>query len=808
MEGLTHDLRQTLRGLWKRPGFAAITVVTLGLGIGASTAIFSAVHAVLFRDLPYGNPEQIVVVFHENALTGERGFGLSPANARDIGENSELLTDVAVAEPWSLDLEIDGRAQAVRAWAVSEGFFDALGVEPLFGRSFVEADYVGTESPVVLVGHRSWQNRFGGDSALVGRTLTFQEGPATVAGILGPDFKLPDEAEFWVPRMPRDSDGVQRSADYMLGVGRLRPGASMEQAQTELTRIGASLAELHPEDNASTTFRAASLREHLFGDVQTPLLVLLAAVGLVLLIACGNVAGLMLARGARRQREYALRGALGASTTRLIRQITLESAVLAALGCVLGIGITYLGVQVIGRLGPDHLPRIDEVAIDSSVLLFAVAVSAVSALLSGIAPSIKLSRPELATALSDGSRSATSGPGSLRVRNRLVVVEVAAAVVLLVGAGLLSRSFTTLLDEELGFDPTGRLAVQVFAYDGYDSAEDRAAFVRQAIENLESLPGVSGVALTSSVPSATDGQLASIDIDLRFTIGDRPAPPEGQEPVAAISQVSPGFFDVMQMPIVDGRAFDIGDDPDGVPVVIVNEALARRYFGDGSPIGETVVIGFRPIPREVVGVVANVRPQGYESEPRPEVYFPMSQFGTSSLTFVLESEVEAATLVTPAMDAIWNANPAQSIWGAATLDGLLDDWLTERTFNLLLMGSLAAIALILSGIGIYGLVSFSVEERVAEMGIRRALGGGAASILTMVLVEGTRLAAVGLALGLALAYPLTRFIQGMLHGVEAADPVVLMGLVVAVMAVAAVAAALVPALRAVRADPMTALRTE
>ncbi len=807
MDGLIHDLRQTLRGLWKRPGFAAITVLTLGLGIGASTAIFSAVHAVLFRELPYDDPEEVVVVFHENTVSGERGFGLSPSNARDIHETSELLSHVAVAEPWSLDLEVDGRAQALRAWAVSDGFFEAVGVEPIQGRSFTEAEYAGTENPVVLVGHRSWQNRFGGDPELVGKTLAFQQGGVTVAGILGPDFKLPDEAELWVPRAPQPYDANQRSADYMLGVARLRPGATVQQAQTELTRIGASLAEAYPEDMGNTSFRAVPLREHLFGDVRTPLMVLLAAVGLVLLIACGNVAGLMLARGARRQREYALRGALGASTTRLVRQITVESLILAAFGCLLGIGITYLGVGVIGRLGPDHLPRIDEVAIDGSVLLFAVAVSAISAVLSGITPSIKLSRPELASALGDGSRGSTRGPGSLRVRNRLVVVEVAAAVVLLVGAGLLTRSFTTLLDEELGFDPDGRLAVQVFAYDGYETPEARAAFVREAIENLEALPGVSGVALTSSVPSATDGQLASIDIDLRFTIGDRAAPPPGQEPIAAISQVSPGFFEVMEMPIVEGRAFDDADDADGVQVVVVNEALARRHFGDQSPIGETLVIGFRPLPREVVGVVADIRPQGYESEPRPEVYFPLNQFGTGSLTFVVASEVDAGTLVAPSMEAIWNANPAQSIWGTATLDSLLDDWLTERTFNLLLMASLAVIALALAGIGIYGLISFSVEERVAEMGIRRALGGGAASILKMVLVEGTRLAALGLALGLILAYPLTRFIQGMLHGVEAADPVVLLGLVLAVMVVAGLAA-FVPAMRAVRADPMTALRTE
>lgn len=807
MDGLGHDIRQVVRGLRKRPGFTVVTAVTLGLGIGASTAIFSAVHTVLLRDLPYGEPERIVAVFHEDTETGERGSGLSPANARDIVEGSELLTAVAVAEPWSLDLEIDGRAQAVRAWAVSEGFFEALGVEPLHGRSFTTDEYAGAGDPVVLVGHRSWLNRFGGDPDLVGSTLTFQQGSVTVVGILGPDFKLPDEAELWVPRWPREEDQYDRAGDYMMGVGRIRPGATVEQAQTELHRIARSLGELYPETNASMTFRAVPLQEHLLGDVRTPLLVLLAAVGLVLLIACGNVAGLMLARGARRRREYALRGALGASTGRLVRQIALESAVFAALGCVLGIALAHLGTDVLARLGPDHLPRIEELSVDGTVLGFAVAISAVSALLSGMVPSIRLSRPDLAGALSDGSRSATRGPGGLRLRNRVVVVEIAAAVVLLVGAGLLSRSFTSLLDEELGFEPTNRLAVQVFAYDGYDGPEDRGAFIRQATDNIRAIPGVEDVALTSSVPAANDGVLASIDIDLRFTIVDRAAPPAGQEPVAAISQVSAGFFDVVAMPIVEGRGFQPSDDPDAPMVIVVNEALARRHFGDRSPVGESLNIGYRPVPREIVGVVTDIRPQGHASEPRPEVYFPLTQFGTSSLTFVAEASVDAAPLIQPAKDAIWKANPAQSIWGAATLEDLLADWLDERAFNLLLMGSLAAIALALAGIGIYGLVSFSVEERVAEMGIRRALGGGAGSILGMVLAEGARLAGLGLIVGLVAAYPMTRFIQGMLHGVEATDPVVLTGLVVLVMLVASVAA-LVPALRAVRTDPMRVLRTE
>lgn len=806
MDGFWHDVSQAARALGKRPGFTFVSVVTLGLGIGASTSIFSAVHAVLIRELPYGEPHRIVALFHEDAETGERGSGLSPANARDLRERSELLTAVAVAEPWSLDLEVEGRTESVRAWAVSSGFFEALDTEPILGRGFTPEEYVGGE-PVVLVGHRSWQNRFGADPELVGRVLDFQQGSVTVVGILGPGFKLPDEAELWVPRYQQPHDDQQRTADYMLGVGRTAPGATLDQVQEELHLLGSSLASIYPESNATTTFRAVPLRDYLLGDVRTPLLILFSAVGLVLLIACANVAGLMLARGVSRRREYALRGALGASVGRLVRQIGIETVLIAGLGCLMGIALAAGGTEIISRLGPDHLPRIDELRLDGVILAFAVSVAGVSALLSGITPSFQLSRSDLAGTLMDGGRASTGGPSGVRLRRRLVVAEVAAAVVLLLGAGLLSKSFTTLLDEDLGFDPTNRLAVQVFAYDGYESAEERSVFVREAIENMEALAGIERVALTSSVPGATDGVLAAIDINLPFTIEDRPAPPVGQEPVAAISQVSAGFFDLMDMRVVDGRGFTSADRSDAPSVVVVNESLARRHFGDVSPVGEHLVIGYRPVSREIVGVVADIRAGGPESVPRPEVYFPISQFGTGSLTFVARTQVEPGELTAPAMDAIWEANPAQAIWGAATLEQLLADWLVERRFNLLLMGSLATIALALAGVGIYGLMSFSVEHRVSEMGVRRALGSESRAILTMVLAEGARLAGLGLVIGLVVAYSLTGVIRGMLHGVEPADPLVLVGLVTAVLAVACTAA-FVPALRATRADPMHALRTE
>jgi len=805
MMGMGQDLRHALRGLVKQPGFTLVTVITLGLGIGASTAIFSAVHSVLFRDLPYGDADRIVAVFHEDRETAERSTGASAANMRDLSEMSDLLVHAAAADPWSLDLVLDDRTETLRTWSVARGFFRTLSPTMHLGRVFTEQEYDAGNEKVIILGHGSWVNRFGADPRIVGRTLTFAEESYTVVGVLPPDFKYPDAAEAWIPRPAQPWDGSSRAADYLSAVARLAPGVSLEAAQAEVDRIALSLSETYPQTNATTGLRLVSLREHLLGNVQTPLMVLMGAVGLVLLIACANVAGLMLARGARREREYALRGALGAGRWRIARLIATESLLLAGLGCALGIGLTVFGVRAIGALGPDHLPRIDELSVDGMVLLFAVAASAASAVLAGLAPAFRLSRPELHETLSDGSRGSTGGPGANRVRDRLVVLEVGAALVLLIGAGLLGKSFTILVNEDLGFDPENRLALQVFAYD-YGPGEF-LPFVNGVLENLGALPGVTGVAITTSVPSATDGAIADIDIDLPFRVEGRTPPPAGREPVGWTIHVTAGYFDVMDIPISEGRGFTEEDRSDAPPVAMVNETFARRHLG-GTAVGERIELPLGQqgwVMREIVGVVRDVRPSGFESQPRPEIYFPLTQVGSGSLTFVARAENSAGLLTQPAMEAVWEVNPAQAIWGSTTVEALLAERLKERRFNLLLLGSFAVIALILAAIGIYGLISFSVEQRIGELGIRRALGGQNGDVLRMVLREGTSLAATGVVMGLLAALVLTRLLRGMLFGVEVIDGQTFTVLALAVLAVSALAT-LIPAWRATRVDPIEALR--
>lgn len=806
-QGFGQDLRHSIRSLLKRPGFTVVTALTLGLGVGATTVIFSAVHAVLIRDLPYPEADRILAVRHVDRTTGELGEGLAAANALDLSENSEFLDYVAVADPYSQDLQVDGRAESLQAWAVAEGFLEALGAQPILGRGFTPEEYLPDGEPVVLLGHRSWRTRFGGDPDLVGGTLALDGADRTVIGVLPPWLDLPAEAELWLPRAPQSYDAPSRRADYMMGLARLAPGASVERAQAEVDRVADALAESYPGTNRDLGFRLTPLRDFLLGDMRTPLYVLMAAVGFVLIIASANVAGLMLARGVERQREYALRGALGAGSGRLVRLVVMESATIAILGCALGVALAYLGVGAIRALGPDHLPRIDEIGVDGPVLLFALGVAGLSAVLAGMAPALRLSRPDLKETLAHGARGTTGGRSTFALRNRLVVAQVAVAMVLLVGAGLLGRSFLVLLDRDLGFQPENRLALQVFAYD-YDPDGGRAAFVNEAIETMEGIAGVRRVALTSNLPGALDGSgINSIDIDLPFVIQDRAEPEQGQEPVAWYSQVSRSYFEVMEIPLLEGRDFEITDDAQAPAVILVNETLAREHFGDRSPIGEVLLIGARRVPREIVGVVGDVLPGGYQSDPRPEVFAPLTQVETGSLTFVIQTDIDPAQVTQPAMEAIWQTNPSQSIWGGATLEALLAEWLMERRFNLVLLASFALIALLLVAVGIYGLVSFSVEVRTAEMGIRRALGGPTRTILSMVLGEGTRLAFIGVVIGVIGAFALTRFLQGMLFGIEPTDPLTFVVLS-ALLVVVAGLATLVPALRAVRADPVEALRSE
>lgn len=806
MDGLWNDLKHSSRALVARPGFTIVAVVTLALGIGATTAMFSAVNSVLLRPLPYAEASRIVTLFQIDTRDGQRSEGVSAANTRDLGESSQLFSHVAVADPWSHDLMEEGRAVSLRSWAVSEGFFDAIGAELAMGRAFTADEYEAGAEPVVVMSHRTWQNRFGGDPGIVGRTIVLDGAARTVVGVLPPDFKYPSAAELWSPRPHKPWDENSRAAAYMAGVARLRPGVVLAQAQAEADRISATLAEEYPTLNANAAFQLVPLREHLFGDVESPLLILFGAVALVLLIAAANVTGLQLARGAGRAREYALRGALGASGGRLLRLVSVESLLIAGVGCSLGIGLAYGGIELIRVLAPDHLPRIDELTMDRTVLLFGGLAAILSALASGIIPALSASKTDLQLALSEGARGATQGRGTNRLRNQLVVGEIAMALVLSIGAGLLVRSFDRLMANELGFEPEGRLAMQLFAYD--EEGQLRTNFVDRSMEEILALPGVEGVAVTTDLPTADDQSISSIEITVPFTVDALPAPPAGQEPMVSVSSISDQYPDVMEIGVTRGRGFSGQDHAESAPVVMINEALARRHFLDRDPVGERITIRFGQVTsREIVGVLADVRPQGYESEPRPEAYYPLSQAPSGSLTYVVETGVDPAQLMLPVQQAVWAVTPDQAVWATRTLPDLLRDWMKQRTFNTVLLLAFAVLALSLAAIGVYGLMSFTVEQRVSELGIRRAMGAVPGDIFRVVLRRGAILAGLGVALGLVGSVALSTVLRGILFSVGPFDPITFVGISGGVMAIALVAAFL-PARKASRVDPVVALKAE
>lgn len=808
MDGMWKDVQHAARSLIARPGFTLVAVATLGLGLGATTAMFSAVNSVLLRALPYRNADDILVLQQTDARDGASRGGVSAANMRDVARAARTLSHVSVATTYGFRLLEEGRAQSVRGWEVSQGFFEAIGGQAGLGRTFLPEEFAPGGERVVVLSHGTWKSRFGGDAGIVGRNLILDGVARTVIGVLPPDFKYPSASEVWVPRPPDPKDDEFRAGFRMQGVARLAPGTSAAQAQAELDRIAASLAKVYPTSNSNTGFRLIPLRQHLFGDVRSPLMLLLGAVGLVLLIAAANVAGLQLARGAVRSREYALRGALGASSRRILRLVSAESLLLAGVGGLLGIGLAYLGVELIRTLGPDHLPRIDELRIDGTVLSFALFAAVGSSLLAGIVPALRASRMGVRSPLSEGSRGNTRGPGTGRLRDHLVVAEIALALVLTIGAGLLIQSFDRLLDHELGFEPANRLAVQVFAYDAKDQPD--LDFIQRGSEAIAAVPGVEAVGITTALPLADNQSVWSMGGEVRFTIADRVAPIAGSEPVARLSAIDGAYAGAMGIALKAGRGFTTADHPRSVPVVMVNEAFVRRHFSDRNPVGRRVTLLRRGAPesREIVGVLADVRPQGFESEPGPEAYVPLGQsLTTGGVTFVVKTAIDPASLARTIQEALWTTDPNQAIWASRPMTDLMWDWIRQRRFNTALILVFAALALSLAAIGVYGLVSFSVEQRVNELGIRRALGGQTQDILRMILRSALRLALAGAGLGLLGSVALTRLLQKMLVGIDPFDPLTFATLSVFVIAVALLAA-FVPALRASRIDPMVALRTE
>lgn len=816
MRDLRFDVTYAVRGLVRRPTFAAVAVLVVALGIGAATAIFSVLDTLVIRALPYEDADRIVTIWEENTRSGGGREDVAPADFLDWREQARSFEAIAAFDPYSLDLTGGEHPEVVYAARVTEAFFEALGSGALHGRTFVADDFGAAGGRVVVLSHSLWERRFGADPGLVGRSLTLDGEPYTVVGILPPSFDpyfQPSvrSREAWIPLVLQEWEAEERGSRWWSVVAKLRSDVPLERAQAEMDAISARLAQDHPETNAGIQAVLVPLRDHLVGDARTALYVLQGAVIFLLLIACANLASLFLARGTEREGEFAVRAALGAGRSRMLRQLLVESGVVAVAGGLLGVGLAYWAVDLIAMLGPVDVPRLDEVRVNGRVLVFAVALCGLTAIVAGLAPALHFSRPDLGASMKEG-RTSTAGAARQRLRGGMVVAEVALSLVLVVGAGLLARSFVRLLGVDPGFDRDNVAVAQVFRYVDDETPEERRAFFRRAIERIDALPGVRSAAAVSAFPFIE----ANIDVQQSFRVAGRSEPRRGEAPNAFVAVATPDYFRTMGIPLLEGRALEPTDDAEAPPVAVVTEALARRQWPGESPVGQHVrFVDDQDSDRraddarwiEIVGVVGHVRHDGLDRDPRPELFLPQEQTNMGSMTFVARTDRDPAALLEPMRQAIWALDPLQTIYRSATLDELVSKSVAGRRFNLWLLGSFAAIALILAAVGIYGVVSYSTRTRAHEFGVRMALGAGTRDVVREAMSRGVRLATLGVALGLVGALGVTRALRGLLYGVSAADPLTFLAVALLLLGVA-LGATWFPARRATRVDPAVSLRVE
>jgi putative ABC transport system permease protein len=801
-----NDLRIAFRQLAKRPSFALVAIVTLALGIGATTTIFSVVDHLMLRDLPFPEADRVVTLWQSNAREGIDRDDVSPGNYFDWKERSASFAAMGAIEPFSFDLTGDNRPEVVLANYVTGGVFEALGIQPVAGRLLQADDFRDNAGAVAVVGWGLWERRFGGDPNLVGRTIVLDGQPTVIVGILPRDLDLGlgysyARRDLWVPRRLQGWERTSRTSTWWTVVARLAPGATLGQARADMDRVAGGLSTEYPSTNEGIGVEVVPLREHLVGAARPTLLLLAAGVGLVLLVACVNVANLLLARGADRAREIAVRAAIGAGRGRLVGQLLTESLVLALVGAAAGIALSFWAVDLVKAVAPGEIPRFETVAVNLRVLGFGVALSMFTALVFGLAPALRLSRPDVREVLTEGR--VTAGRGRLRARQWLIVGETALALTLLIGAALLLRSFATLLQVDPGFRRDNLLALQVFYWEDDHTAQHRADFFERTLENIRALPGVRSAGAVSAAPFLA----ANLDIRRAFQVADAPPARPGEEPQTYVATATAEYFETMGIPLLRGRAFDDRDRFGAPAVAVVNETLRRVHFADRDPVGRSVTVGSSSTPVEIIGVVGDVRHTGLDAAPRPEMFFSQNQSGNGSMTYFVRASGDPAALIPAVQQVVWNEAPLQTFYQTGTVDALVGATLTGRRFTLLLIGIFAGIGLLMAAVGIYGVISFAVTQRTHEVGIRMALGADRRAVVRMVLGNGLGMAGAGVAIGLVTSVLATRFMRDLLFAVSPLDAVAFAGAVVTLLAAAGLASWL-PAHRATRISPVEALRHE
>src|SRR5262245_3723116 len=807
MQTLLQDLRYGARTLWKNPGFTLIAVVTLSLGIGANTAIFTVVNAALLRGLPYRSPERLVHLFETTPQKAYAQREFSYPDYQDY-QRSQAFEGLAAYSGGGGILTGRGEPQRVFAPAASANFFSVLGVEPFLGRTFREGeDKPGAERVTVLT-YGMWRRIFGGDPGIIGQTLTVSNNQYTAVGVLPPSFQFAlRQADLWLPYQPTPN---QLSRRFMHGtnlIGRLRPGVSLEQAHAETSAITQRIAEEHKESHAGTNLLLTPLQEQVTGSVKPVLLALLAAVGFVLLMVCANVASLLLARSLARQKEIALRAALGATRGRVIRQLLTEAALLSSLGGLGGLIVAQLGLDALVAALPQNqlaaMPFFETLRLDPGILLFALALALLTGLVFGLAPALQASRLDLQAALKEGGR--TSGGGARqRLRSAMVGVEIALAVVLLVGAGLMMKSLLRLMQANLGFDPTNVLTMTVvLPTSKYTDPNRMVAYYQQLQERIAALPGVAGAGAVSQLPLQPGNTT-------RFIVEGEPTPPPGQEIEANIRVASASYFQALGIPLAQGRNFAESDKADATQVVVINQSLSEKLFGGRSAAGRRLLFPSFPNQSvEIVGVVGDVRTTGLDQAARPVLYYPFTQNASIATNLVVRAKTDAAALANAARNECRALEPDVAIFNVQTMETLITQTPAAfmRRAPAWLIGIFAGVALLLAALGVYGVVSYSVSQQTREIGVRLALGAQGADILKLVLRQGLSLAGAGVASGTVAALALTRWLGSLLYEVSAYDPSTY-ALVIIALTLVALLACYIPARRATKVDPLLSIRHE
>ena len=805
MDHLRQDLHYALRRLLKNPGFTAVAVLTLALGIGANSAIFSVINAVLLRPLPFPESDRLVGMYQ--VWKGARTV-MSPSNFLDVRQQAKTLADAAAIDATEFTLTGAGDPMRVSGSEVSASFFEVLRVRPMLGRPFAPDENEPGKDKVVVLGHALWQQRFGSRSDVVGTSLILDGTPRTIVGVMPPGFSYPAEQQLWIPIEYDESFRNARGAWYLTPIARLRPGISPEQGASEVSTIGSALEKQYPRANADVGFTTFPLQEAIVGDLRPALLILLGAVGFVLLIACANVANLLLARAVAREAELAVRSALGARRGRLVRQLLTESIVLGAAGGLAGLIIAFWGSDLLVSLQPEGIPRLNEIAVDRTVMLFTAGISLFTGIVFGAIPAFQMTRASVVTSLKEGGRGNMAAHGSARLRGTLVVAEMALAVMLLAGAGLLIKSFGRLQAVDPGFRPEETLSFELsLPRTVYDDDAQLAAVYDRMIDRLRALPGVRTAAGVMGLP------LSGTRFNISFTVLGRPEAAPGQTPAMEVRVATPDYFRTLGIPLKRGRAFTDADTAQSPRVVVLSEAAVRKHFANEDPIGKRVELGWGKGPGtpraggEVIGIVGDVKELGLDEEFPAEIYLPMRQWPVGRMSMVMRTAVEPMSLAEAATEAIHEIDPNLPVANMRSVEEIVSRSIAQPRFYMLLLAAFAAVALVLAAIGIFGVMSYMVSQRTREIGIRMALGAQGGSVVSMVVRQAMLLAGGGLVLGLIAALALSRTMTTLLFDLSPTDPVTFAS-VAGVLAFVAFLASYLPARRAASVDPMEALRAE